>query len=89
MKYFTTPNSKNIIWTLCIVTKEKPELEFLPILYFHDDQMHGIHLKGIDRLIFSQLVSLWVQNCYTDLQNVKCSNLGEIALVSLKTIMMG
>ena len=36
MKFFTTPNSKNIIATLCIVTIEKAELTFLLILYSHD-----------------------------------------------------
>ena len=36
MKFFTTPNSKNIIATLHIVTIEKSELTFLLILYFHD-----------------------------------------------------
>ena len=35
MKFFTTPNSKNIIATLRIVTIEKSELAFLLILYFH------------------------------------------------------
>ena len=34
MNFFTTPNSKNIIATLRIVTIEKSELTFLPILYF-------------------------------------------------------
>ena len=33
MKFFTTPNSKNIIATLYIVTIEKSEFTFL--LYFH------------------------------------------------------
>ena len=37
MKFFTTPNSKNIIATLRIVTIEKSELTFLLILYFHDE----------------------------------------------------
>ena len=35
MKYFTTPNSKNIIATLHIVTIGKSELAFLIILYFY------------------------------------------------------
>ena len=35
MEFFTTPNSKNIIATLRIVTIEKSELTFLLILYFH------------------------------------------------------
>ena len=35
MKFFTTPNSKNIIATLHIVKIEKSELAFLLILYFH------------------------------------------------------
>ena len=35
MNFFTTPNSKNIIATLRIVTIEKSELTFLLILYFH------------------------------------------------------
>ena len=34
MEFFTTPNSKNIIATLHIVTIEKSELTFLLILYF-------------------------------------------------------
>ena len=34
MEFFTTPNSKNIISTLHIVTIEKSESKFL-ILYFH------------------------------------------------------
>ena len=36
MEFFTTPNSKNIIATLRIVTIEKSELTFLLILYFHE-----------------------------------------------------
>ena len=40
MKFYTTPNSKNIIATLGIVTIEKSELTFLLIIYFH-----GIALK--------------------------------------------
>ena len=36
MKFFTTPNSKNIIATLRIVAIEKSVLTFLLILYFHD-----------------------------------------------------
>ena len=35
MKFFTTPNSKNLIATLRIATLEGPELTFLLILYFH------------------------------------------------------
>ena len=35
MKFFTTPNSKNIIATLRIVTIKKSKLAFLLILYFH------------------------------------------------------
>ena len=34
-KFFTTPNSKNITATLCIVTIERSELKFLLILHFH------------------------------------------------------
>ena len=36
MKLFTTPNLKNIIATLHIVTIEKSELTFLHLLYFYD-----------------------------------------------------
>ena len=36
MEFFTTPNSKNLIATLRIVTIEKSELTFILILYFHD-----------------------------------------------------
>ena len=36
MNFFTTPNLKNIIATLGIVTTEKSELTFLLALYFHD-----------------------------------------------------
>ena len=35
MKFLTILNSKYITVTLHIVTKEKPELTFLLILYFH------------------------------------------------------
>ena len=35
MNFFTTPNSKNVIATLRIVTIEKSELTFLPVLYFY------------------------------------------------------
>ena len=35
MNFFTTPDSKNVIATLRIVTKERSELTFLLILYFH------------------------------------------------------
>ena len=45
MKFFTTPNSKNIIATLRIVTIEKSELAFLLILYFH-----GPSLKDLEKL---------------------------------------
>ena len=34
---FSTPNSKNIIVTLCIVTIEKAESKFLLILNFYAD----------------------------------------------------
>ena len=36
MEFFTTPNSKNIIAILRIVTIEKSELTFFLTLYFHD-----------------------------------------------------
>ena len=36
MEFFTTPNSKNIIAALRIVTIEKSELTFLLIMYFHE-----------------------------------------------------
>ena len=35
MKCFITPNLKNIIATLHIVTEEKPQLTFLLMLQFH------------------------------------------------------
>ena len=35
MKFFITPNSKNVIATLHIVTIEKPGVAFLLILYFY------------------------------------------------------
>ena len=35
MNFFTTPNSKNVIATLRIVTIEKSELTFLLVLYFY------------------------------------------------------
>ena len=35
MKSFTTPNPKNVITTLRIVTAEKSEMTFLLILYLH------------------------------------------------------
>ena len=35
MKVFTTPNSKNLIATLCTVTIKKSELTCLLTLYFH------------------------------------------------------
>ena len=35
MKFFATPNSKNIIVTLRIVTIEKSGLTFLLMLHFH------------------------------------------------------
>ena len=35
MKFFTTPNSKNIIVSLHIVTIEKPALTLLLLSYFH------------------------------------------------------
>ena len=60
MKFFATPNSKNIIATLCIVTLEKSELAFILILYSHDminnnnidnnnnssNNPHGIKIPG-------------------------------------------
>ena len=43
MKFFTTPNSKNIIVTLRIVTIEKSELTFLLLFYFYDFQNKSAH----------------------------------------------
>ena len=43
MKFFTTPNSKNITATLRIVTIEKSELTFLLLLYFYDFQNKSAH----------------------------------------------
>ena len=62
MKFFTTPNSKNLIATLRIVTLEKHELTFLLILYFHDRLNMGIEenleieSNGIfsDKAVFEQ-----------------------------------
>ena len=42
MKFFTTPNSKNIIATLRIVTIEKSVLAFLLILYFHANMKYKL-----------------------------------------------
>ena len=42
MKLFKTPNLKHIIATLYIVTIEKTEFTFLPILYFHDCLLHDL-----------------------------------------------
>ena len=39
VKFFTTPNSKNIFATLGIVTIEKSELTFLLMLYFHNNAL--------------------------------------------------
>ena len=36
MKFFATPNSKNVIVTLRIVATERSELTFLLIFYIHD-----------------------------------------------------
>ena len=44
MKFFTTPNSKNVIATLRIVTIEKAELTFLLILYFHRQTLLRFYL---------------------------------------------
>ena len=52
MKFFTTPNSKNIISTLCIVTIEKPELTFLLMFYFYDNAKFLFHMVA-DRLYLS------------------------------------
>ena len=44
MKSFTTPNSKNIILIICIVTIEQSELTFLLTLSFHTQRhMWKIH----------------------------------------------
>ena len=62
MKFFTTPNSKNIIATLRIVTLEKHELTFLLILHFHNrlnvviEENLEIDSNGIfsDKAVFEQ-----------------------------------
>ena len=51
MKFFTTPNSKNLIATLRIVTTEKFELIFLLMLYFHSF-LHADFLFDVPKCIF-------------------------------------
>ena len=68
MNFFTTPNSKNIIATLRIVTIEKSELTFLLVLYFHGIINHRLliaklHVYGFSeeslKLIKSYLTNRW------------------------------
>ena len=50
MNFFTTPNSKNVIAILRIVTIEKCELTFLLVLYFHG-LSQGMDKKPISILL--------------------------------------
>ena len=53
MEFFTTPNSKNLIATLRIVTIETSELTFLLILYLHDLTKYGsrvLHNNSVNEI---------------------------------------
>ena len=49
MNFFATPNSKNIIATLHIVTIEKSELTLLLVLYFHS--MNNLYGWGLSEYL--------------------------------------
>ena len=49
MNFFATPNSKNIIATLRIVTIEKSELTLLLVLYFHS--MNNLYGWGMSEYL--------------------------------------
>ena len=49
MNFFATPNSKNIIATLRIVTIEKSELTLLLVLYFHS--MNNLYGWGLSEYL--------------------------------------
>ena len=54
MEFFTTPNSKNVIATLRIITIEKSELTFLLILYFHDQ----MNMKDLPEIMKTKRIKL-------------------------------
>ena len=58
MKFFTTPNSKNIIVTLRIVTIEKSVLAFLLILYFHANMNYKLMKFPLIHLLLLYLILL-------------------------------
>ena len=74
MEFFTTPNSKNLIATLRIVTIETSELTFLLILYLHDLTKYGsrvLHNNSVNEI--SKVFHWWIDG--NNLNAVKWCNL--------------
>ena len=67
MKFFTTPNSKNIIAILCIVTIEKSELTFFLTLYFHD-------LMNIIKNLEFRKANMFQKQLKSDIEKIKNNN---------------
>ena len=65
MKCFTTPNSKNIIATLRIVTTEKSELTLLFILCFHAFIFIGSHNQFEKLMLFLNTISMTIKYIFT------------------------
>ena len=58
MKFFATPNSKNVIVTLRIVATERSELTFLLIFYIHDST-YSQNFQFMTLNAFKQLWMKW------------------------------
>ena len=67
MEFFTTPNSKNIIAILRIVTIEKSELTFFLTLYFHD-------LMNIIKNLEFRKANMFQKQLKSDIEKIKNNN---------------
>ena len=67
MKFFTTPNSKNIIAILRIVTIEKSELTFFQTLHFHD-------LMNIIKNLEFRKANMFQKQLKSDIEKIKNNN---------------
>ena len=67
MEFFTTPNSKNIIAILRIVTIEKSELTFFLTLHFHD-------LMNIIKNLEFRKANMFQKQLKSDIEKIKNNN---------------
>ena len=67
MEFFTTPNSKNIIAILRIVTIEKSELTFFLTLHFHD-------LMNILKNLEFRKANMFQKQLKSDIEKIKNNN---------------